>query len=84
MSPTASKATSNLKVTTFIKPFTPDRPTHPYVLDKELALLIKSVDDQQFYSGRQVSIKECQNGFWHPVASRFNDRWYVSTGVFKG
>lgn len=74
----------NFKIETLITPFTPSRPTHPCIDGTNLPKLIEKLDGKDFYSARQISVTENQSGSWVPVASRFNNAWYVSTGAFKG
>lgn len=75
---------TNFKIETLITPFTPSRPTHVCHDADNLPKLINKLNGQDFYSARQISIAENQDGLWVPVASRFNNTWYVSTGAFRG
>ncbi|MBO6224170.1 MAG: hypothetical protein J6N72_01765 [Psychrobacter sp.] len=81
---TAAEKFSDFNVETLVKPFTPDRPTHAYKNKNLLSDLIELLNHQGFYSSRQITIKEKQDNTWVTVASRFNNAWYVSTGLFKG
>ncbi len=84
MNPTNQMPNLKLKFSTFIKPFTPDRPTHNYLDIKSLNLFIEMLDNQKFYSTREIAIKEFQGDSWVTIASRFNNIWYVAEGSFKG
>lgn len=84
--PQSSVNSSNeltLKVETLIKPFTPDRPTHSCQDMNELIKLVKALNKQGFYSARQITVKEKQGKNWVPIASRFNNAWYISSGALK-